>query len=244
MGGILEALHRLQEIETQLNGLRREEAGKGRKIRNVERQILKLDEEVERLEAERVTRQSEADQFDRDVRTRESAILGHRDALLKARTNKEYAAILTSINTEKADSAKIERLGLEKLGEVERLEEQIAALAKERESLTERLAACKQVLENYLDQTREERTRLQQQRQGATGDVPASALATFVRVAEKHEGEGLVEVSRLHPKREDYACGGCNMTLTLEIVAVLRARDEIQFCNACGRILRLPSPTR
>ena len=242
MGGMLDALHRLQEIETQLGRLRREEAGKARQVRNLERQILRIDEDIERLEAEQAARQTEVDRFERDVKIREESILRHRDGLLKARTNKDYAAILTSINTEKADSAKIERLALEKLGEVERFQEEVASRAQQRGKLEERLATCRQALQDYRDQTAEEREDLLRQREIAASELAPTALATFTRVAEKHDGEALAEVVRLHPKREEYACGGCNMTITLENVAALRARDEIQFCYVCGRILYLESP--
>ncbi|MHC4063035.1 MAG: zinc ribbon domain-containing protein [Planctomycetota bacterium] len=242
MGGILDALHRLQEIETQLNRLRREEEQKARVIRNVARQVHKIDQELARLEAEQAARQAEVDQLDQDVKTREAVILRHREALLKARTNKDYAAILTSINTEKADTAKIERLALDKLGEVERLSEQATSRAQQRDALEQRQASYKLALEDYRQETADERERLQAQRDIAANDLPSTALATFTRVADKHEGEALAEMVRLHPKREEYACCGCNMTVTLESVNALRSRDEIQFCKVCGRILYLGSP--
>ena len=41
------------------------------------------------------------------------------------------------------------------------------------------------------------------------------------------------------PSCEDYCCGGCNMTITLEVVNLLQSRDDIQHCAVCGRILYL-----
>ena len=107
MGEILDALHSLQEIELQLSDLRRAEERKDRQVRNAQREIRKLDDRIAERRADQVARQAEVDHYDGDVKRREESINSHREALLEARTNKDYAAILTSINTEKADSAKI-----------------------------------------------------------------------------------------------------------------------------------------
>ena len=52
----------------------------------------------------------------------------------------------------------------------------------------------------------------------------------------------MVPVHKLHPKREEYMCGGCNLKVTLEIVNSLQTRDEIQVCKVCGRILFIETP--
>lgn len=242
MGEILDALHRLQEIELQLSDLRRGQERKARQVRNAQGHIRRLDDRITQLQAEEATRQADVDYFDGDVKRREESIDRHRGALLEAKTNKDYAAILTSINTEKADKAKIERLALEKLGELERVQQVAGDCRQERFAAEQRLDACKQALQEYLDSTAEQRQTLEAERDAAARELPASTLATFSRVAEKHNGEALAEVIRLHPRREEYACGGCHMTVTLDGVSALLSRDEVQFCGACGRILYMPSP--
>ncbi|MCP4248545.1 MAG: hypothetical protein GY778_15965 [bacterium] len=241
MGRILDALHALQEIETELGRLRRGENDRSRRVRAAERQIRRINEQLSQFESERAAKQREMDRYDTEVNSRDEAIGKHREALLTARTNKDYAAILTSINTEKADSAKVEKLALEKLTEVERIAEQIASCADEKSQFDARLVKAQQAVQEYLDETREEREALLDRRREASEGLPPTALATFTRVAEKHEGEGLAEIIRLHPKRQEYACGGCNMTVPLDNVNALAARDEIQYCQVCGRILYLPS---
>jgi predicted nucleic acid-binding Zn-ribbon protein len=37
----------------------------------------------------------------------------------------------------------------------------------------------------------------------------------------------------------EYVCGGCYMSLTAEHANALRTRDELRFCDNCGRILYL-----
>jgi predicted nucleic acid-binding Zn-ribbon protein len=62
---------------------------------------------------------------------------------------------------------------------------------------------------------------------------------TFHRVAERHEGEALAAVEVVNAKRNEYCCGGCNMSVTLQTVLAMRTLDQLQTCGSCGRILYL-----
>ena len=87
-----------------------------------------------------------------------------------------------------------------------------------------------------------EQQELQARRDECAIDVPPTALAIFNRVAEHHDGQALAPVVKLHPKRDEYVCSGCNMKLTLEVINALRSRDEVQECKVCGRILHIETP--
>ena len=47
----------------------------------------------------------------------------------------------------------------------------------------------------------------------------------------------LAVVVQVHPKRLEFSCGGCHMSVPLELVNALKSREDIQCCNVCGRIL-------
>lgn len=240
MGELIRALQRLQEIELELAHLRRREERKTRQIRTAEREIRRLDEEVTVLRVEYARQQKDLEHLDRDVKHREASILKHREELLRARTNKDYSAVLTAINTEKADSAKVEKLAMEKLGGLESVQGQVSAQSQKQAAVRERLEAARRSLDEFRAKTADQRTSLQQERDAAADALPPTAMATFSRVAERHDGEALAEIIRLHPKREEYACGGCNMQVPLDSVNTVRLQDEIRLCPSCGRILCLP----
>ena len=44
-------------------------------------------------------------------------------------------------------------------------------------------------------------------------------------------------MQKLHPRREEFACGGCNMTVTLEVVEILKSNKQLEVCKSCGRVL-------
>jgi predicted nucleic acid-binding Zn-ribbon protein len=240
MGELITALQRLQEIELELNHLRRQEERKKRQVNIAERQIRQIDEEVAELQAECARQQREVDQLDHDVNTRKMSIAKHREELLRVRTNKDYAAILTAINTEEADKAKIEKLGLEKLAALEAIQEKVKERTDEQATIRTRMEAASRALEEHRAENAEQRTALEQQRDAAAEALPISAVATFSRVAQRHDGEALAEIIRQHPKRHEYACSGCNMQIPLDAVNTVRSQDEIKMCPSCGRILCAP----
>jgi predicted nucleic acid-binding Zn-ribbon protein len=239
MAQILEELHRLQEVELKLAVLRRTHEGKARRVELCRKRVRQADERLEQDQRTIRERQAKLDSLGLDVAVREEAIGKHRQALAKAKTNKEYAAILTAMNTEKADNTKIESVMLELMEEIQTLRDARARLEAERGKLVADVDAATGVLERYEAECRGQREALEARRDEHAARIPASSLNLFLRAAQKHDGEAMAAVRKIHPKRDDYVCSGCNMNLTLEIINALHTRDELQFCGACGRILHM-----
>jgi len=237
MGELIEALHRLQDVELQLAQIRGVEEAKTRRISTHQRQLKKAEDKHHEVREDILERQKRIDLVSLDATAREETINNHREALSRAKTNKEYAAILLALNTEKADNAKVESEVIELLDRNQERQREQDGIEEQQAQMLERIASAEQDLQDYLTQTKEERRSLQTQREDCAENIPASALSTFARVAGRHDGEALASVSKIHPKREEYACSGCHMAVTLEVISTLRSRDEVQFCKVCGRIL-------
>lgn len=240
MGELLEELHRLQDLELKLAAIRQ---ARNAKVRQVDIGRRKLRQVEEQLAAQQIAvrdLQIIIDSLSLDVASREESILKHREALTKARTNKEYAAILTAMNTEKADNMKIEAEALQKMEDIQALKDQQAELESQRGKLLDGVARAEGALKAADEESSGKRIALEAQRDEHADCIDATAMASFRRVAEKHDGEALASVERLHPKRHEFVCSGCNMQVSLEIVNVLQGRNQIQLCDVCGRILYLP----
>ncbi len=239
MGELLDALRRLQEVERQLRELRHGEEKRNRQIQSQKRQIAKSTELIQRKQAELQQNQMEVNRLELDLKTREQSIAKHRAALNKAKTNREYASILTAINTEKVDSAKIEARELQIMSSVDEVKAAIGQGQEQLLTLRQRLAEAERQLHEYQESVREQRSQLEAERECVADTIPPATLTTFVRVAEHNDGEALAEIVRLHPKRDEFVCAGCHMKVPLEIVNALQSRDEVQSCDACGRLLYL-----
>lgn len=244
MGEALEALHRLQTVELQLAEIRRTREAKARRVEYHQRQAGKADQQLQGNQLEARELQIRLDALQLDATAREDSISSHRQALNKAKTNREYAAILTALNTEKADNAKLETKILQLMEEVQTHKNEAGTTELEKNSLLDDVARAEETLRAYDGESKERRDDLQAKRDECAATVAPSALAAFNRVAEYHEGEAMVPISKLHPKRDDYVCSGCNMQVALEVINSLQMRDEIQVCLVCGRLLYLEAPQK
>ena len=239
MGSTLDALHQLQAIELKLAAIRRKREVKSGRIQTFNRKVSNTKAELEENARQRREHQVTLDALTLDVAAREESISKHRQALSQAKTNREYAAILTAMNTEKADNAKLESTSLQLMDTIQSLNDQHAETEAAEAELVQKVAASEESLRSLDDGSREERERLSCEGETCSQSIAPAALACFRRVAQHHEGEAMAAIAKLSPKSQDYVCSGCNMKITLEIINNLQTRDEIQICGVCGRILYL-----
>lgn len=239
MGELLEGLRRLQTVELKLAGFRRDEAAKTRRTQSIQRRIDKLAERIGINQAAARDRQIKIDALTLDVAAREEASQKHREGLGKAKTNKEYAAILTALNTEKADTIKIENGAFSLMEEIQQFDASRGEIDAERAEVQQRLDRAKADLKAHRTRVQPEVDTLGAQRDAIAEQISPTAYSTFARVAARHEGEAMVPIDKANANREEYVCGGCHIHVTLEVVSALRARDDLQLCTACGRILFL-----
>ena len=146
MGQVLESLHRLQGIEIQLAEIRRDRDSKVRRVKLRIRRVRVADEEILTYKNTSRQRQIRLDALQLDVTARETAIDKHRQALNKAKTNKEYAAILTALNTEKADNSKFETEMLQLMDQIQKVTDQVADLEAEKSKLSQEQARAEEAV--------------------------------------------------------------------------------------------------
>jgi predicted nucleic acid-binding Zn-ribbon protein len=244
MGTLLAALLQVQSIERQLAHVRGRLRSRKNAVAAQQRKIDQLASDWKVLHDRGFTRRKDADRLELDLRHREAEVSKYRAALNTAKTNKEYAAILTQINTLKADNSKLEE-------QVLRVMQEVDLIKADADKLQQQVQAEQARLGEIEKQSAEEVRRLTAmfedltaKRTKAAEDVPAEPLAAFDRIASSHEGEAMAQIE-IHGKRPplDYVCGGCYMSLNAEHVNALRVRDEIRTCDNCGRILYLEAQT-
>jgi predicted nucleic acid-binding Zn-ribbon protein len=161
-------------------------------------------------------------------------------SLNAAKTNKEYAAVLTQINTLKADNAKMEEEALKVLQDADAVKAQADEAAKGVQAEKVRLTEIERTHTEEVARLTAMTEDLRAKRDEAAKDVPAQALAVFERIAGNYDGDAMAAIDIQGSKPPHvYVCGGCYMSLTAEHVNALRTKDEIRTCDNCGRILYL-----
>lgn len=242
MGATLDALYRLQNIEIQLRSIRERIGSKARAIQVRRRRVAGIEREITDTHGHIQQAQAHADERELERQTHEDHISKLREALNQAKTNKEYAAILTQINTDKADALKLEDEVLTSLSQVDDLKKQEADLKASLETEQTALNTLEQDATDLETSLSGELADLESRRTQAAEKVPHEILTQFERTCEKREGEAMALVEKVHPKRAEYICTGCNMSVTLETVNALQSRDDVLQCQTCSRLLYLEAP--
>jgi len=238
MGPTLSALVGLQSIERDLSKLRRRQRVKRNAVAIHESRIAEHTEQRNALHDTCMDKRKQSDGFDLDLREAEDRISTLRVALNSAKTNKEYAALLTEINTRKADNAKSEEQGLKIITEVDEIKAQIEETDKRIAEEEKLLGDIKASNAEELDKLDKMVADLMAKRAEATKAIPAEALAVFERLATQYDGEAMADIEQNgRGPHYTYTCGGCFMSLNAEHANALRSKDQIRQCDNCQRIL-------
>src|ERR1041385_8982890 len=129
MGPTNIALVKLFQADQQLRAAQERYETAARNVRVLERRVADLSSKLSTLQHSLKEQQSKAANIDLDLQSREQHIEKLRAQQAQAKTNKEYQAFLTEINTEKVDRNKIEEQALVALEAVERLQGEAKALS-------------------------------------------------------------------------------------------------------------------
>ncbi|MBN1973027.1 MAG: hypothetical protein JW787_05275 [Sedimentisphaerales bacterium] len=237
MGPVLNGLMKLQSVE---NRLRAEKAKLNRCRRNVIIQENLIRNLQSALEAKKEEAQLTKVQFDRlelELKSREETIAKLRTSLNSAKTNKEYAALLTQLNTTKADNSKIESQSLDLLKDIETDETECKDILKQIEEQKQTLEQTRKDSEALVIKYQANIDEIQAEWNQIAQDVPRNPLEIFKRVAETYDGLAVTFVEQQQGRDGVYSCGGCFMGLPAESVNMLMTKDEIIRCPNCTRIL-------
>jgi len=243
MGALLESLRILQDIELQIVDIRRQLTAKQR---SAKRQAAKRRVAEETLQAERDElrqAQIQMDDIDVDLKGRNANVSKLRDNLNTVKTNKEYAAVLSQLNNEKADVTRLETRAYQLMEAVEAkkklVQEHEAAVEQEMRRLTD--------LEGQLGQSQNSFAGrlevLEEERSKASSALDHKTLQLFNRLSERYEGEVMARVIQPYARRQEYLCDGCNMALAAERANALMTHDDVITCDNCGRILYIDKTT-
>ena len=237
MGTVLDALVKLQSVENNLRAARAKLTCSRRNVIIKENELRTFQNSLQAKQEEIQLTKIQADRLELELKSTEQTLTKYRAALNVAKSNKEYAAILTELNTTKADSSKVENQVLELMKNIDADQAQCDQTKQQIEQAKNDLAEIRKQTEEQAKKYEDEIAQIDHQWQQAARDVPGAALETFKRVAETYDGEAMAEIEIPDNRSGIYTCGGCFMTLTTETANTLMSRDEVLRCPNCTRIL-------
>ena len=240
MGPVLGSLVKLQSVENRLRAVKTKLLRCRRGVIFQENQLRVFQNELEaKLEEIRLTR-IQADRLELELKSRDEHIAKFRAALNVAKSNKEYSAILTELNTSKADNSKLESQVLDLMKNIETDESACIETQQQIDQQKEKLNQVRKDTEIKAAEYEKQIDEIQSEWNESSASIPPDVLEMFKRVADTYDGEALAaaeEQGRL--KNQSFSCGGCFMGLTAETVNQLMTKDDIIRCSNCSRILVL-----
>jgi hypothetical protein len=239
MGPLLNGLIKLQSVENRLRAAKAKLARCRRSVIIQENQVRTLQNSLEAKQEEIQLTKVQCDRLELELKTKDEEVTKLRAALNNAKTNKEYAALLTQLNTTKADNSKIEGQILELMKGIEADEAECEDIRRQMDEQKEKLEQTRTEAEASANVFQGEIEEIQTEWNQVAKTIPDDALEIFKRVAETYDGQAVAVVEQREGKNGTYACGGCFMNIAAECVNVLMTKDEIIRCPNCTRILVL-----
>ena len=240
MGPTIRSLLSLQEIESQLWSLRESLTAKKRSIAAQERKLQQMQGQVE-LKAEQLKHaQVSVASLELDLKTQESAIGKLRNALNTAKSNKEYSSILSQINSDKAENARLEEKVLALLSQIDQIRTECQQARQEIEHGQAVLQDLQRVLEAEWSKNEQRLAELEAAKAELSSSIPPAVFQQFERVGQNYDGQAMAAVISIGRRQITYSCSGCHMGITMDTVDFLMSKDDIRQCPSCQRLLYIP----
>ena len=239
MGPMLDGLIKLQSVENRLRAAKAKLTRSRRSVIIQENQVRSLQSALEAKKEELQLTKVQSNRLELELKARDEEVNRLRAVLNTAKTNKEYAAVLTQLNTTRADNAKIENQILELMKAMETDEAECESIRKQIEEQKQQLEQTRKTTEASAVEHEAEIAQIQGEWNDVAKTIPAEPLKVFNRVAETYDGEAVVQIEEQEGRQGAYSCGGCFMGITAESVNLLMTRDDLIRCPNCTRILVL-----
>ncbi len=244
---VTESLLRVFRVDQQLAGLQSRLRAAEKFLDEQTRQIAQIDSKRDALNQQLRQTQALIADHEGEMQRVDAKVEHLREQMNSARTNKEYKAFLTEMNTFKADKSASETAALEHMTKADELRKQVAEFDAQRAEREKLQKVAQEDRAKKADEIKDRLAQLQAERATLVKDVPADMMKLYLDLVRKKGDEAMAPVHELDRRSHDYACGSCQMTVTVETVnALLRssgATAPIVQCGSCGCILYIDKET-
>ncbi|WP_026464176.1 zinc ribbon domain-containing protein [Adhaeribacter aquaticus] len=226
----LEALMRLQQIDSQLDEIRRVRGDLPEEVRDLEDEIAgyevrvnKFDEEIQGLN-DTIAARKQA------IKDSENLIRKYEDQQSNVRNNREYDAITKEIELQRLEIQISEKKIKEAYYQIEQKNNDIAGTKQKLEERRKDLDSKNGELQVIVSESEEEERQLLAEREAASKAIEDRLLSAYSRIRQNvRNGLAVVAVKR-------DACGGCFNTVPPQRQSDIASHKKIIVCEHCGRI--------
>jgi hypothetical protein len=226
----------LFRVDQQLRGLRTRLDVAERFLKNQSEQLQDLQARHGTMELQVRQAKSAIGSDESETATIDARMATLREQMNSARTNKEYSAFLTELNTLKTQKEGIEQREMEQMEKLQALEKELIELASQRDERAKVAAQAKSDRDARESEVGGRLTELAGQRAKLAADVPKDALKIFEDLIRLRGDEAMAQVEVLDRRAHEYTCGSCQMTLPVETLNHI-VKGTMVRCANCQCIL-------
>ncbi len=226
----MEQLINLQNIDTKLKDLNDLLGDLPSKVEDLNNQ----EESTKNLISSKKTRSKELDleisKIELDISDSSDKVGKLKDQLFLVTNNKQYDALMAEIDHVKGEKTNFENALIELMEEKELNNQSIESMESELQNLSEDLNVRRKKLESVIEESAEEKTLLQKERDQKIKNIDQNTLKIYNRVIEHRGGLAVVPL-------QGSACGGCGAHIPPQTASEVRAKTAVHTCGVCGRFL-------
>lgn len=226
----LDLLWELQRIDLELRSIKDSQEGYPKEIKRLDEKekiekekIQKDKEKIELLEKERRRKEGQLSLEQEKIKKTEGR-------MFEVKTNKEYQALLTEIETLKGANSREEEEILELLDEVDELKKSLSKREKEIGTTLTKIEGEKKILQEKMARDQEILKRQMERREAVTKQLQSTLYKLYNTLKEKRKGVGVVSV-----KQE--TCQGCFVNVPPQMFIEVQKNNTLIRCPNCNRIL-------
>lgn len=237
-------LLRLHKVDRQIRGLRSRVETAERFLKLREHKLAELDAKRDSLQTQSRQLQATAHNDESEVKGIEERIETLREKLNSATTNKQYTALLTEINTFKADKDTIEERAIETLTRLDEVNTQLEELQSSRVEFVKLRDLEEAQRDAKALEVKDRLDELELTRTDAASEIPTDVLADYDSEREFREDDVMASIEELNRRAFEYCCSACQVLLPMEIVSSSLSGAELNKCSNCGAYLYFDEATR
>ena len=227
----LEALSNLQELDSQLNEIKKIRGALPEEVMDLEDEIAgyetrvqKFNQDLEELE-ESITNNKTA------IKDAEKLIKKYEEQQMNVRNNREYDAITKEVELQQLEIQILEKRIKEAYAKIEAKKEEIQGTKDTLSERTKDLESKKGELNVIVKESEGEEKELMKKREAAAAKIEDRLLKSYDKIrGNAVNGLAVVPVRR-------GACGGCFNVVPPQRQADIRDQKKLIVCEHCGRIL-------
>ena len=227
----LEALQKLQSIDSEIDELKKVRGALPEEIMDLEDEIAGYDTRVDKQTAELQEMEEGIEANKVAIKDAEKLIKKYEEQQMNVRNNREYDAITKEVELQQLEIQILEKRIKESFEKIDLKKEEIKETEKKRSERKKDLKSKKDELDTITKESEADEQKFEKSRNKAAKNIEDRLLKSYEKVRENmRNGLAVVPVKR-------GACGGCFNIVPPQKQAEIREQKKIIICEHCGRIM-------